>query len=133
MTEEYSTLLKSREKDITVTAKKKEKIKRLKERRKQTQSAVFIIIIIIFPRCNTSRGKIFECNQQKKKRKRGGENEIEHHVASCSFAHSLRSAYDYSSSMTTRQKELMANKDAVTVKEEDLTIYSQVTKSVLPF
>jgi hypothetical protein len=37
--------------------------------------------------------------------------------------------------MTTRQKELMANKDAVTAKEEeeDLTIYSQVTKSVLPF
>jgi hypothetical protein len=35
--------------------------------------------------------------------------------------------------MTTRQKELMANKDAVTVKEEDPTIYSQVTKSVLPF
>jgi hypothetical protein len=30
----------------------------------------------------------------------------------------------------------MANKDAVTAKEEqeeDLTIYSQVTKSVLPF
>jgi len=40
--------------------------------------------------------------------------------------------------MTTRQKELMANKDAVKAKEEeeeeeDLTIYSQVTKSVLPF
>lgn len=53
------------------------------------------------------------------------------------YKHSLRSADDYFPSMTTRQKELMVNKDAVTAKEEDeeedLTIYSQVTKSVLPF
>jgi hypothetical protein len=57
---------------------------------------------------------------------------LRHHTPSLCFAD------DYSSSMTKRQKELMANKDVVTAKEEeqegeDLTVYSQVTKSVLPF